>query len=149
MLAYKISACEVCIIWRKTTEALKSIANRRVEDWEASNGPTTDATRLFHHSWHDAVSEHIYVNPFRMCKRLRFHMFCRSHKYFKDAKAMQIRRILKIVKFDMSSSINPQNNRDLNQDILHPWSKFVDPSLKGWRVITRTSSQWGKFWLWS
>ena len=46
MLAYKISACEVhvCIILRKPTEALKkSIANHRVEDWEANNGHTNKA----------------------------------------------------------------------------------------------------------
>ena len=30
-----------------------------------------------------------------------------------------------------SRSIVPQNNRDLNQVILHLWSKFGDPSLKG------------------
>ena len=60
-----------------------------------------------------------------------FICFYRSHKYFKDAKAMQINRISKIVRFDMSNSINPQNNRDLNQGTLHLWSKFGDPSLKG------------------
>ena len=49
----------------------------------------------------------------------------------------------------MSSSINPQNNRDLNQGILHLWSKFGGPSPNGWWVIARTSSKWGKFWLWS
>ena len=31
----------------------------------------------------------------------------------------------------MWSSINPQNNRDLNQGILHLWSKFGGPSLNG------------------
>ena len=46
---------------------------------------------------------------------------------------MQINRILKIAKFDMSSSIKPQNNVDLNQGIVHLWSKFSDPSLKEWR----------------
>ena len=30
-----------------------------------------------------------------------------------------------------SMSIAPQNNRDLNQGILHLWSKIGDPSLKG------------------
>ena len=38
-----------------------------------------------------------------------------------------------------SRSITPQNNRDLNQGLLHLWSKFGDPSLNGWRVIARTS----------
>ena len=49
----------------------------------------------------------------------------------------------------MSSSINPQNNRDLDQGILHLWSKFDGPSPNGWWVIARTSSKWSKFWLWS
>ena len=35
----------------------------------------------------------------------------------------------------MSSSINPQNNRDLNQSILNIWSKLCGPSLNGWWVI--------------
>ena len=38
-----------------------------------------------------------------------------------------------------SRSITPQNNRDLNQGLLHLWSKFGDPSLNGSRVIARTS----------
>ena len=71
----------------------KSVANRRVADGEASNGHTKDTTRLFHGPWHDPVGEHICAQPFRMWNRLRFH---RSHKYFKDAKAMYINRILKI-----------------------------------------------------
>ena len=39
-----------------------------------------------------------------------------------------------------SRSIIPQNNKDLNQGLLHLWSKFGDPSLNGWRVIARTKS---------
>ena len=61
---------------------------------EASNGHTKDTTWLFHGPWHDAVGEHICAQPFRMWSRLRSIRFCRSHKYFKDAKAMQINRIL-------------------------------------------------------
>ena len=38
-----------------------------------------------------------------------------------------------------SRSITPQNNRDLNQGLLHLLSKFGDPSLNGWWVIARTS----------
>ena len=30
----------------------------------------------------------------------------------------------------MSSSINPENNRDLNRGILHLWSKFGGPSFE-------------------
>ena len=39
-----------------------------------------------------------------------------------------------------SRSIIPQNNRALNQGLLHLWSKFGDPSLNGWWVIARTNS---------
>ena len=46
----------------------------------------------------------------------------------------------------MSRSINPQNNRDLNQGILHLWSKFGGRSLNGWWVIARTSSNGVNFY---
>ena len=39
----------------------KSIANRWVEDWEASNGHTKDTTRLFHGPLHNPVGEHIWI----------------------------------------------------------------------------------------
>ena len=39
-----------------------------------------------------------------------------------------------------SKSIGPQNNRALNQGLLHLWSKFGDPSLNSWWIIARTSS---------
>ena len=45
----------------------------------------------------------------------------------------------------MSSSINPQNNRDLNQGFLNIWSKFGGPILNEWWVIARTSAKWGNF----
>ena len=38
-----------------------------------------------------------------------------------------------------SRSIVQKNNRDLNQGLLHLWSKFGDSSLNGWWVIARTS----------
>ena len=38
-----------------------------------------------------------------------------------------------------SRSITRQNNRDLNRDLLHLWSKFGDPSLKPWWAIARTN----------
>ena len=64
----------------------KSIANRRVEDWEASNCHTKDTTRLFLGPLHDPVGEHICAQPFIM----------RVSLIFKDAKSMQIDRILKL-----------------------------------------------------
>ena len=82
---------------------------------------------------HDTMlSANIFVGSHLGCETDSIFMcFCRSHKYFKDAKAMQINRFLKINKFDMSNSITRQNNRDLNPGILLLWSKFGDPSLKG------------------
>ena len=41
--------------------------------------------------------------------------------------------------FEGQGQSPPHNNRDLNQGLLHLWSKFGYPSLKGWRVIARTS----------
>ena len=44
------------------------------------------------------------------------------------------------VKFDLEGQgQSPPNNRDLNQGLLHLWSKFGDPSLNGWWVTARTS----------
>ena len=78
----------------------KPIANCRVKNWEASNGHIKDTIRLFRGPWHDPVGEHICAQSFRMWNRLRFHPFLqvsnKSCKYFKDAKAIQINRILKI-----------------------------------------------------
>ena len=65
----------------------KSIANRRVEDWEASNGHTKDTTRLFHGSWHDPVGKHICAQPCRMWNRLRFHLFLQVSQIFQRRKS--------------------------------------------------------------
>ena len=65
----------------------KSIANRWVQDREASNGHTKDTTRLFHGPWHDAVGEHICAQPFRMWNRLRFHMFMQVSQIFQRRKS--------------------------------------------------------------
>ena len=45
------------------------------------------------------------------------------------------------VKFDFEGQGQspPQNNKDLNQGLLHLWSKFGDPSWNGSWVIARTS----------
>ena len=39
-----------------------------------------------------------------------------------------------------SRPIIPQNNRALNQGLLHLWSKFGDPSLNSWWVIAQANS---------
>ena len=41
-----------------------------------------------------------------------------------------------------STSINPPNNRDVSQNVLHLWSKFDDYSLS---IKVSTNSNWGKF----
>ena len=41
--------------------------------------------------------------------------------------------------FEAKFDLEGQNNRDLNQGLIHLWSKFGDPSLNGWWVIARTS----------
>ena len=44
------------------------------------------------------------------------------------------------IKFELEGQgQSTQTNRDLNQGLLHLWSKFGDPSLNGWWVIARTS----------
>ena len=74
MLAYKILACEVCMIWQKSTEALKKtspIAKSR------TGKPAT-------------LWVNIYVCSHLGCETPFSSIFCKSHKYFKDTKAMQI-----------------------------------------------------------
>ena len=42
--------------------------------------------------------------------------------------------------FEVKVKVNhPQNNRDLNQGLLHLWSKFGELRLNGWWIIARTS----------
>ena len=65
----------------------KSIAERRFEDWEASNGHTEDTTRLFHGIWYDSVCEHICAQPFSMWNRLRFHPFLQGKQIFQRRKS--------------------------------------------------------------
>ena len=65
----------------------KFIANRRVEDWEASNGHTKDTTRLFHGPWHVSVGEHICAWPLRMWNRIRFIRFLQVSQIFQRHKS--------------------------------------------------------------
>ena len=65
----------------------KSIANRRVGDWGASNDRTKDTTQLFHGPWHDPVGQHICAQPFRMWNRLRFHPFLQVSQIFQRRKS--------------------------------------------------------------
>ena len=150
MLTYKTSACEVCIIWRKPTETLKI----HLPITESSTGKPAMVTlkiQLDCFTVHDTT---LWANIF-----VRSHLGCGRDSVFiafagltnisKTQKWCKQTGFLKIIKFDKSNSINPQNNRDLNQGILQLWFEFVDPSLKEWWVIARKSSKWGKFWLWS
>ena len=96
MLAYRISACEVCMIWRKPTETCKSplpIAESR------TGKPAMVALKIQPHcsTVHDTTLwANIYVYSHLGCGTDSvFLRFCRSHKYFRDAKAMQINKTLK------------------------------------------------------
>ena len=81
------------------------------------------------------------THSFRMWNRLVFICFCRSHIYFKDAKTMQINRILKwsLIGPGGLSSISPKNNRDLTQNVCIFLFKLGDPSFNGRWVIMQTS----------
>ena len=74
---------------------------------------TKDTTPLFHGPWHDPVGEHICAQPFRMWDRLRFH---RSHKYFRDAKALQINRILVVLAWTDDELSRGQAQNGVNFD---------------------------------
>ena len=65
----------------------KSIANLRVEDWEASNGSTKDTTRLFHSPWHDPVGKHLRAQLCGMWNRPRFHSFLQVSQIFQRRKS--------------------------------------------------------------
>ena len=97
MLAYKISACDVCMICRKPTEACKN----PLPIAESRTGKPAMVTLKIHPNCstvHDTfLSANIYVRSHLGCGTDSVSsVFCRSHKYFKDAKVMQINMILKI-----------------------------------------------------
>ena len=97
MLAFKISVCEVCIICQKPTEAFKNpspIAESRTGKpamvalkIQLDCSTVRDMTvwvNIFVHSHLGCGTDSVFI------------LFGKSHKYFKDTKAMQISRILKI-----------------------------------------------------
>ena len=65
--------------------------------------------------------------------------FLQVSQIFQGGKSNENTQDFEKFKFDMSSSINPQNDKDLNQGLLHLLSKFGDPSLNGWWDIMRTN----------
>ena len=87
MLAYKILVCEVCIIWRKPTEAFKNpspIAKLR------TGKPAMVALKiqLDCSTVRDmTVGERICAQPFRMWNRLRFHPFLQVSQIFQRRKS--------------------------------------------------------------
>ena len=122
------------------TNIQKSIANRCFENWEASNGHTIDTTRLFHGPWHGSVDEHISAQPFKMWNTLRFHPFLQVSLIFQrrksDANKQDFENKLDLI---CQAQSTPKTLRTLTK---------VFCLNEGW-VIARTSSKWGKFWLWS
>ena len=104
MLAYKITACEVCIIWQEPIRACR-INGAKMHFWPKFGN--TD----FNWWWLIART---------------------SSKWGKFWHLSSI--------WPWSSrSTAPKNNRDLNQGLLHLWSKFSGSSWNGWWVTARTS----------
>ena len=67
-----------------------------------------------------------------------------------NAKIAQISLVEKLQNSELtwkSTSINPKNNKNLNQCVLGLWSKFGDFSFNKWQIMVRTSSKWGKLGL--
>ena len=80
----------------------KSIANRRVGDWKASNGQTKYTTRLFHGPWKDPVGEHIYVHSYLECGTDSvFIRFLQVLQVFQRRKSDANKQVFDDVKFDM------------------------------------------------
>ena len=149
MLAYKISACEVCILWWKPTGTFKN-PSQISESRTGKPAMVALKIQLDCSMVHDTT---LWANIY-----VRSHVGCGTDSVF--IRFLQVSQIFQRRKSDAnkqdfenklnltSGSINPQNNRDLNQGILSIWSKFGGPILNGWWVIARTSSKWGTFWLW-
>ena len=129
MLANKIFACELCVIWRKP------IAVCKVQCKSPSHRPA-GLTNLdcFHGPWNYPFGMHkgmsICAEPCGMWNSSTYSVFASLAKnIWKTQKAMQINGILKLSCQAQSIS---KNNSDLNQGIWHLWSKFGDTSLNGW-----------------
>ena len=97
MLTYKISACEVCMICRKPTEACKTpltIAESRIGKPAMVTLKIQPDCSTVHDTF---LWANIYVRSHLGCGTDSVSsVFCKSPKYFKDAKVEQINRILKI-----------------------------------------------------
>ena len=87
MFAYKMSACEVCIIWRKPTEALKN-PSPIAESRTGKPAMVTLKIQLDCSTVHDTTLwANIYVCSHVGCGTDSVSIrFCKSHKYFKVSK---------------------------------------------------------------
>ena len=119
-LAYKISAYEVCIICSKLIAACKihcKSPSRRPDsptmlDWFTVHKATLSAY----------IRESAYVRSHVGCGRVHQTLLLYVPQIFQRRKSDGNKQDFNIeVKFDLSSPINPQNNRDLNQGTLHLW----------------------------
>ena len=127
----------------------KFIANRQVEDWEASNGHTKDTTRLFHGPWHDAVGEHICARQFRMWNRLRFQMFMQVSQIIQRCKSDANKQDFeKKLNLTCQAQSTPNTLGILTKVFCTSGPNFVVLAWTGDELSLRRT-QWGKFWLWS
>ena len=98
MLAYEISACEVCMICRKPTETCKNplpIAESRTGKPAMVTLKIQPDCSTVHDTF---LWANIYVRSHLGCGTDSVSsVFCRSHKHFKDAKVMQREREIKFI----------------------------------------------------
>ena len=142
-------AYEVCIVCQKLIAACK-IHCKSSSRW--SDGPTMLDWSTVHEATLSAyIRESEYVWSHVGCggvhQTLLLHVPQIFQRRTSDANEQDFE--IKLNLMHQAQSTPPPQNRDLNQSILHLWPKFGDPSLNRWWIIARTSSKWGKFWLWS
>ena len=144
MLAYKILACEVCIIWRKLTEALKN-PSPIAESRTGKPAMVTLKIQLDCSTVYDTTLwANICVQPCRMWNRLHFHPFLQVSQIFQRSKSDANKQ-------DFENKLNltcqAQSTPKTIGILTKVFCTFGGLSLNGWWVISRTSSKRGKFWL--
>ena len=119
MLAYKISACEVCIIWWKPTEAFKN-QSPIAESMTGKPAMATLKIQLDCSTVHyTTLWANIFVRSHLECEQTLFpSVFLRVSLIFQRHKSDANKQDFKI-KLNLTCPFNqPTNNRDLNQVIL-------------------------------
>ena len=143
MLAYRISAGEVCIHWWKPTEAFKN-PSPIAESRTGMPAMVTLNIQLDCSTVHDTTLwANIYVRSHVGCGTDFFSsVFASLTNISKMQKRCKKTGFWKYVKFDISSSINPQNNSDLNKVF---WTSDPNSVVLAWKdeELSRRQAQKG------